>query len=224
MFHEPFSAQQRAAIHAALGDPGRLAIIDHLLLADASPSELQTMLSLPSNLVAHHLRVLEDAGVVARRRSEADRRRTYLRLNHRALEAMVPTAAQRARRVIFVCTQNSARSQLAAAVWNRRSPVPATSAGTHPAAKVHPGAVAAARRHKLPMRPRIPQHLDDVRTDDDLIIAVCDNVHEELPSGMPRMHWSIADPVRTPTNDTFDRTLAELITRIEHFAPYVQPA
>ena len=75
MFSEPISARQRAAIHAALGDPGRLAVVDHLLAADASPSELQSMLSLPSNLVAHHLRVLEDAGVVQRRRSEADRRR-----------------------------------------------------------------------------------------------------------------------------------------------------
>jgi protein-tyrosine-phosphatase/DNA-binding HxlR family transcriptional regulator len=224
MFDEPISAQRRAAIHAALGDPGRLAVVDHLLLADASPSELQAMLSLPSNLLAHHLRVLEEAGVVARRRSEADRRRTYLRLNHDALEAMVPTTAQRAHRVIFVCTQNSARSQLAAAIWNRRSPIPATSAGTHPAAKVHPGAVDAARRHDLPMRPRIPQHLDDVLADDDLIIAVCDNVHEELPAGMRRIHWSIADPVRTPTYDTFDRTLAELITRIERFAPCVQSA
>jgi ArsR family transcriptional regulator, arsenate/arsenite/antimonite-responsive transcriptional repressor / arsenate reductase (thioredoxin) len=194
-----------------------------LLLADASPSELQALLSMPSNLLAHHLRVLEDARVVKRSRSEADRRRTYLRLNHQALEVMVPTAARQAHRVVFVCTQNSARSQLAAAVWNRRSPVPATSAGTHPVARVHPGAIAAANRRKLPMRPRVPQHLNDILTDDDLIIAVCDNAHEELPAGLHRIHWSIPDPARVPTTDAFDRALDEIISRVGYFAPLVQP-
>lgn len=217
------TSEHRAKIHAALADPGRLAIVDYLLLADASPSELQAMLSMSSNLVAHHLRVLEEAGVVRRGRSEADRRRTYLRLNHDALEAMVPAASRQAHRVVFVCTQNSARSQLAAAIWNRHSPIPATSAGTHPAERTHPGAIAAARRHSLPMRPTTPRQLDDVLAHDDLIIAVCDNAHEELAAAMPRIHWSIVDPVRTSTDDAFDRALDELSTRIEYFAPCLQP-
>jgi protein-tyrosine-phosphatase/DNA-binding transcriptional ArsR family regulator len=221
---EATGAERRATIHAALADPGRLAIVDHLLLADASPSELQALLSMPSNLLAHHLRVLEGSGVVHRSKSEADRRRTYLRLDHDALELMVPTANRQAHRVVFVCTQNSARSQLAAAVWNRRSPVPATSAGTHPVDRVHPGAVAAAKRRQLPMRPRIPQHLNNILADDDLIIAVCDNAHEELPAGLRRIHWSIPDPARAPSKDAFDRVLDEITSRIDHFAPCVQPA
>ena len=119
---------RRAAVHAALGDPGRLAIVDALVLGEASPTELQQLLTMPSNLLAHHVRVLEQVGVLSRHRSEADRRRTYLTLAAGAFDGLRPVAVQDAVRVVFVCTHNSARSQLAAAMWNDTSPVPATSA------------------------------------------------------------------------------------------------
>ena len=67
--------RERLARHAALADAGRLRIVDLLTLGDRSPSELQAELGMPSNLLAHHLRILEDAGLAARHRSEADRRR-----------------------------------------------------------------------------------------------------------------------------------------------------
>ena len=54
--------ERRADIHAALADPARLQIVDTLSLGDASPSELQELLAMPSNLVAHHLKVLEGVG------------------------------------------------------------------------------------------------------------------------------------------------------------------
>src|SRR6266568_4416489 len=108
--------RRRAAVHAALAEPARLAVVDELLVGDRSPGELAEALGLPSNLVAHHLKVLAEAGVVARSRSEADRRRTYLRLVPEALAELVPAAVLTAPRVIFVCTHNSARSQLAAAL------------------------------------------------------------------------------------------------------------
>jgi len=217
-------AVRRVQIHAALADPGRLVIVDRLLLADASPSELQTALSMSSSLVAHHLGVLEGAGIVRRVRSEGDRRRSYLRLIPESLDLLVPSAAWRAERVLFVCTQNSARSQLAVAVWNRRSSLPATSAGTHPAAEVHPWALAAAARRKLQMRPHTPRHLDDVVRPTDVIIAVCDNAHEELPADGRRLHWSIPDPARVGRADAFDRVLDELTVRIDHLAPTLDPA
>jgi len=213
----------RASIHGALADPARLAIVDRLLLGEASPSELQLLLSMPSNLIAHHLRVLETAGVVRRTRSEADRRRTYLSLNSKALEVMLPSAARQAERVLFVCTQNSARSQLAVAIWNRHSNVPAASAGTHPAAEVHPGAIAAARRHGLNMRPRTPTHLANVVARGDLVIAVCDNAHEELPTDLARIHWSIPDPGRAATRTAFDRAVDALTVRIDRLVPTLQP-
>ena len=143
--------ERRAAMHAALADPARLAITDTLADGDASPSELAAM---PSNLLAHHLRVLEDAGVVARHRSEGDRRRTYLRLVPGSLDGLAGPPGRAARRVLFVCTANSARSHLAAALWRQASRVPAASAGTRPAAGIAPGAIAAAARRRLPL----PRH------------------------------------------------------------------
>src|SRR6185312_8425936 len=116
---------RRATVHAALADPARLAITDTLLAGDASPSELAAMLAMPSNLLAHHLRVLEQAGVITRRRSEGDRRRTYLRLVPVTLDSLAAPPPRPERRVLFVCTANSARSHLAAALWRRASAVPA---------------------------------------------------------------------------------------------------
>ncbi|CAN5393047.1 helix-turn-helix domain-containing protein [soil metagenome] len=222
MIEQSRELARRVQIHAALADPGRLTIVDRLLNADASPSELQAAVSMPSNLIAHHLGVLEGAGIVRRTKSEGDRRRTYLQLIPEALEAMVPANATRADRVVFVCTQNSARSQLAVAVWTRRSSVPAASAGTHPAAEVHPGALAAAERHGLPMHPQIPQHLDDIVTPADLVIAVCDNAHEELPADPSRIHWSIPDPVSGANEAAFDHALDDITHRIDRLATTLQ--
>src|SRR6516162_11639234 len=96
--------ERRAILHAALADLARLRITDTLLAGDASPSELAAMLAMPSNLLAHHLRVLEQAGVITRRRSEGDRRRTYLQLIPAALNTLAAPPARAARRVLFVCT------------------------------------------------------------------------------------------------------------------------
>ena len=219
---------RRAAVHAALGEPGRLAIVDALLLGEASPTELQQLLEMPSNLLAHHVRTLERVGVLTRHRSEADRRRTYLALAPGAFDTLRPIKVHDAVRVVFVCTHNSARSQLAAALWNDTSPIPATSAGTHPAPAVHPGAIAAARRHRVPLAPVPPRHVDDVlrRDDADLVITVCDAAHEELalPDTNPgRLHWSVPDPARTGEDAAFDRVVTDLTGRIARVAPAVRP-
>lgn len=230
---------RRATVHAALGDPGRLAIVDALVLGEASPTELQRLLAMASNLLAHHVRVLERVGVVSRHRSEGDRRRTYLALAPGAFDVLRPSRVHDAVRVVFVCTHNSARSQLAAALWNGTSPVPATSAGTRPAAAVHPGAVAAARRHRVPLTPTVPRHVDDVLRSagdpaagaDDLVITVCDAAHEELVAvrSSPaahggRLHWSVPDPARTGEDAAFDRVVADLTDRITRIAPAVRSA
>lgn len=225
--------ERRAAVHAALGEPGRLAIVDALLLGEASPTELQQLLAMPSNLLAHHVRVLERVGVVSRHRSEADRRRTYLALAPGAFDALRPVRVHDTVRVVFVCTHNSARSQLAAALWNDTSPVPATSAGTHPAPAVHPGAIAAAQRHRVPLAPAVPRHVDEVMGSgsgvEHLVITVCDAAHEELAGvrGLPdpvadRLHWSIPDPARTGEDSAFDRVVTDLTDRIARVAPAVR--
>jgi ArsR family transcriptional regulator, arsenate/arsenite/antimonite-responsive transcriptional repressor / arsenate reductase (thioredoxin) len=209
--------ERRARVHAALADPGRLLISDALADRDLSPSELATMLAMPSNLLAHHLGVLEQAGIVRRRRSEGDRRRTYLRLVPEALDVS-GRPARVARRVLFVCTANSARSHLAAALWRRASKVPVASAGTHPAAAIDPGAIAVAQRHHLPLPRLRPRHYTEIRRDDDLIVTVCDLAHEEL-GGLTAVHWSVPDPVPAGDPGSFDAALAELADRVGRFAP-----
>ena len=208
----------RAAVHAALSDPARLQITDTLLAGDASPSELAALLSMPSNLLAHHLHVLEQAGVMTRRRSEGDRRRTYLQLIPGPLDSLAVPPARAARRVLFVCTANSARSHLAAALWRRASIVPAVSAGTHPAAAIEPGAIAAATRHRLPLPRLRPRHISDVQHDDDLVITVCDLAHEELGRAAA-LHWSVPDPVLAGDPASFDTALTQLTDRVGRLAP-----
>jgi protein-tyrosine-phosphatase len=209
---------RRAAVHAALADPARLQITDTLTVSDASPSELAAMLAMPSNLLAHHLGVLEQAGIITRHRSEGDRRRTYLRLIPGALDLIASPPARTARRVLFVCTANSARSQLAAALWRRASDVPAASAGTHPATKIDAGAIAAAGRHQLPLRRLRPRHIGEVQEDGDMVVTVCDLAHEEL-GGLAALHWSVPDPVPAGDPGSFDAALGELSDRIARLAP-----
>lgn len=209
---------RRAALHAALADPARLQIVDALYLGDVSPSELATMLDMPSNLVAHHVNVLEAEGVIERHRSEGDRRRTYLRLVPSTLDEIAFPGVSARNRVLFVCTANSARSHLAVALWRRASSIPAASAGTHPADQIDPGAIAAAERHALPLRRQRPRMMGDVQQPGDLIVTVCDLAHEEL-AGADDLHWSIPDPVRVGSDDAFDIALIELERRVNDLAP-----
>src|SRR6266545_780784 len=127
--------EQRAAVHAALGEPVRLAIVEELAVSDRAPSMLSARFGLPGNLLAHHLDVLERVGLIERHMSAGDRRRRYVRLRHHALRDLTIATARRrgAERALFVCTQNSARSQMAAALWRQRTGGNASSAGTHPA-------------------------------------------------------------------------------------------
>ncbi|MER7281698.1 helix-turn-helix domain-containing protein [Dactylosporangium sp. NPDC000244] len=216
------SLHRRARVHAALGDPARLSIVDALTLGDASPGEVGQRLAMSTNLVAHHVKVLEEAGLVTRARSEGDRRRTYLRLVPGVLAALAPPALDPAERVVFVCTHNSARSQLAEALWRDRIGGAVASAGTHPAARVHPRAVRVAHRHGLALDPTGTARVGDVVRDGDLVIAVCDNAHEELTGpAAPRLHWSVPDPARADTDESFEAAYADLAGRIERIAPAV---
>ncbi|MEV4639878.1 helix-turn-helix domain-containing protein [Actinoplanes sp. NPDC049548] len=216
-----YSVRARSRVHAALGDPARLAIVDALTVGDTSPGEIACTLSMPSNLVAHHVKVLAEAGILERTRSEADRRRTYLRLRPETLAMLRPPRLPGVRRVVFVCTHNSARSQLAAALWADRAHRPAASAGTHPAPRVHPKAVAVARRHGLRLEPSGTSHVADVVGDGDLVIAVCDSAHEDLGTGASprRLHWSVPDPVRVGTDAAFEAAYTDLAGRIDRLAP-----
>ncbi|MFC7614349.1 low molecular weight phosphatase family protein [Actinokineospora soli] len=129
---------------------------------------------------------------------------------------------RQARRVVFVCSRNSARSQLAAALWVERSRVPGVSAGTRPAERVHPLAVATAKAHGLSLGEARTRHVDQVVAPDDLVIAVCDTAHEELAPG-DRLHWSVPDPAAVGTEDAFDTAFRDLADRVERLAPRSTP-
>jgi ArsR family transcriptional regulator, arsenate/arsenite/antimonite-responsive transcriptional repressor / arsenate reductase (thioredoxin) len=207
----------RAAVFAALGDPVRLAICDELALSDRSPSELGHAVGVGSNLLAHHLDVLERAGLVRRSSSRGDARRRYVRLVHARvgdLPSLVGPVRLPPRRALFVCTHNSARSQLAAAVWTSVTGTAAESAGTEPARQVHPGAVAAARRAGLDLAAATPRHLEAVRRRPELVVTVCDRAHEELGGQPGWLHWSLPDPVEDGRARAFDDTVRELRRRI----------
>ncbi len=210
--------RHRAAVHHALSDPIRLGIVDLLVVGDRSPGELARAFHLTSNLLAHHLKVLREVGLVARNRSHADARRAYVRLLPGALDGLRPVPSLTAPRVVFVCTRNAARSPLAAAVWSRRSSIPVTSAGIDPGPRMNPRAVATARRHGLRLEREGTAHVRDVITPDDLVVAVCDNAHEVLGPDERRVHWSVPDPGEADTDEAFEDVLAQLTERVERFA------
>ena len=204
----------RAERHAALGEPARLAIVDELWSSDRTPRELQTVVAQPSNLLAHHLDVLERVGLITRSRSAGDGRRRYVRLRRAALAGLDPGRRLSPEAALFACTANSARSQVAAVLWRRLAAAPAASAGTHPAERVHPLAVAAARRAGLDLADARPRHLDEIGGHPPLVITVCDRAHEELHAGPGWLHWSIPDPLASGTEAAFDATVAELRERM----------
>jgi protein-tyrosine-phosphatase len=134
------------------------------------------------------------------------------------LGSFAPTSA---RRVLFVCSANSARSQLAPALWTSVSEIPADSAGTHPANHVAPGAIAVAARHGLDLTGAVPRLVDDTIRDDDFIITVCDCAHEEYPAGTA--HWSVPDPIADGTAAAFESEFIDLEHRIGQLAPKLLP-
>lgn len=214
---ERLSVSEQAAVHRALGDEHRVRLVDYLAASDRAPGELCELTGLSSNLLAFHLRILEDAGIVERRRSEGDARRRYVHLRHAKLAGIrLPGGrAPRAATVVFVCSHNSARSQFAEAVWRAAEGDRVWSAGSDPAERVHPGAVAASRRYGVDLAGMRPKGYEAVPETADLIVTVCDRA---LESGVPlvgaSLHWSIPDPVGRGAA-VFESAFADIASRIE---------
>lgn len=211
--------ERRAKLHAALSDPTRLAIVDELCLSDRSPAELGRRLAVASNLLAHHLDQLEAAELVRRLPSHGDQRRRYVQIRPDALAELSAPVTIRAARVVFVCTGNSARSQLSAALWQQSSAVPVVSGGTDPADRINPGAIRVAERAGLRLA-GVPQPVPPLHRG-DLVVTVCDRAHERLePPPGTSLHWSVADPALT---QRFAETLALLDDRVHRLATAVRP-
>ena len=215
------------------GHPLRWGLLTELARSDRSVRELTAAVGEPQNLVSYHLAKLRTAGLVRTRRSSKDRRDTYYTadLPHCAalldeigaalhLKQAKPTTGGR---VLFLCTGNSARSQLAEALirHDTKGAVEAHSAGSHPKT-LHPNAVRVAAEYGIDISHHRTKHLDRYAGQRfTAVITLCDKVKEvcpEFPGRPERIHWSIADPAAAGATDeetypAFRATAAELATR-----------
>jgi protein-tyrosine-phosphatase len=225
--------------------PVRWRLLRELVNSDRAVRELTLLVGEPQSLVSYHLRQLRDGQLVYARRSAADGRHSYYGIDlvscQRALQAtggglhpalwLAPAVAKapggrsrHKRRILFLCTGNSARSQIAEALIEHMSggSIEASSAGSHPK-PLHQTAVRVMRRRGIDISANRTKHLDEfVAQRFDMVITLCDRVREvcpEFPSHPQLVHWSVPDPAREGTTDpasyaAFERTAAELETRI----------
>ena len=206
------SQNDRAQMFAALGDRLRLDIVDELALSDRTPGELIQKFEITSALLAHHLDVLENAQIVERIESSADRRKRFVRLSERNLPLLV--TSKYPENIQFICRHNSARSQLAAAIWKKFVGTAASSSGTEPAKTVHPLTIQIAKRHNLDLGQAIPRKYRPTSAHGRLEITVCDQSHDDLSMPLSRSHWSLPDPTNIGTIAAFEQTYQELFKRI----------
>ena len=128
--------------------------------------------------------------------------------------------------VLFLCTGNSARSQLAEVILRHTSTgrVQVASAGSVPQAEIHPMARIAARELlNVEMEGQYPKLLDEFLGQRfDYVITVCDRAAESCPifSGAPeRLHWNVEDPAAVQGGDeerqrAFDNVARALLGRV----------
>lgn len=230
-------------------EPVRWALLRELAQSDRRVDELVDALGKPQNLVSYHLGKLRAAQLVSARRSSHDRRDMFYRLDlprcrellslaatslHPALDVAPvaasgpPRAASLDASVLFLCTANTARSQMAEGLLRAATAGSATvaSAGTQPSV-VHPNAILAMERRGIDISGQSSKHMDAyLGTEFDLVVTVCDHVREqcpEFPGAARTIHWSIPDPVTegadAGTQPAFERVAEDLAIRIEYLIP-----
>jgi len=227
--------------------PVRWRLLRELVHSDRAVRELTELLDARQNLVSYHLMQLGSAGVVRSRHSSADRRDRYYAIDlkrcgellqvsgaslHPALQlvpappaaARVSDRSRRRRRVLFLCTGNSARSQMAEALLVRMSDgaVDAASAGSNPK-PLHPNAVRVMQKRGIDISGNRTKHLAEFASQRfNVVITLCDRVREvcpEFPSHPDLVHWSVPDPALAGPHDrvthqAFEQVAAELETRL----------
>lgn len=239
-----------------IGHPLRWQLLSELARSDRRVRELTALVGQRQSLTSYHLGQLRAGGLVRMRRSSADRRDSYYSLDlaacrdrlaaaggalHPGLRLasapLTPAARMPARaagerpvRVLFVCTGNSSRSQMAEALLQRLGDgrVEAVSAGSQPKA-LHPDAVRVMSERGLDISAWQSKHLCEFTGQRfDQVISLCDRVREVCPEfpGTPAVaHWSIADPAGDASGyPAFVRTADELTTRIEFLLSAIETA
>jgi protein-tyrosine-phosphatase/DNA-binding transcriptional ArsR family regulator len=226
--------EQPPALFRLAGHPLRWRLLSELAGSDRRVRELTATLARPQNLVSYHLRLLRTGGLVNMHRSSFDGRDAYYSLNlARYGDLLTATRAfgpdqrrtkSRTLRVLFLCTGNSSRSQIAEALIGPLSggAVVAVSAGSSPKA-LHPSAVRVLRRRGIDISHNETKSLTRfTRRRFDLVISLCDRVREvcpEFPGAPETIHWSVPDPAATPGSDAetypaFEQTAVDLEARI----------
>lgn len=226
------------------GHPLRWHLLTELASSDRQVRELTRVLGKRQSLVSYHLGRLREGRLVSMRRSSADGRDAYYRLDlarcrellaaaggalHPGLALAAPPAEGEAHptrpvRVLFLCTGNSSRSQMAEVLLQNLAgaSVDVHSAGSQPKS-LHPNAVRAMRERGIDISANRPKHLERfARERFDYVITLCDRVREvcpEFPGHPERMHWSMPDPAGEGATDdesypAFERTAVELDSRI----------
>lgn len=227
-------------------DPLRWRLLIELAWSDRRVRELCALLDRPQNLVSYHLAKLSKAGLVSKRKSSADGRDSYYALDvarcgnllaatgsalHPGLRLSVPPRSLSRREtgsdeisVLFLCTGNSARSQIAEALTGELSNgyIAARSAGSNPK-PLHPNAVRVMGERGIDISGWRSKHLGEFAgARFDFVVTLCDRVREVCPEfpGHPKaIHWSIPDPSREGATSrqnyrAFERTADELAARI----------
>jgi protein-tyrosine-phosphatase len=227
----------------------RWRILLALSQSDQRVEELVEQLKHPHNLLSYHLKRLRLHRLVTERRSSADARDIYYSLNldqfrelyiqagnsvHPALadpvsQALGPQDAAStypAVRILFLCTHNSARSQMAEGLLRKIAGDRAEvfSAGSEPSS-IHPLAIRVMSRFGVDLTGHRSKHFDEFAGQRfDYIVTVCDRVREACPvfPGDPeQIHWSFPDPVVVEGNmqkreKAFVDTAHQLTTRIKY--------
>jgi ArsR family transcriptional regulator, arsenate/arsenite/antimonite-responsive transcriptional repressor / arsenate reductase (thioredoxin) len=239
------------------GHPIRWSMLTRLARSDYRVQELMAFLQLPQNLASYHLRQLRAGHLVTERKSSADERSVYYSLDvehfrvlylqageqlHPALtgtpsekgtKEQPGKAPQTPLHVLFLCTANSARSQMAEALLRQLShgSIEAQSAGSQPAERVHPLAIQVMERAGIDMRLARPKHFDEFRDQHfDAIITVCDRVREVcpvFPDDPEHIHWSLPDPAHVEGSDeaqydAFEQTRRALVTRLRFLSTLLE--
>jgi protein-tyrosine-phosphatase len=215
------------------GHPIRWRLLAELATSDRRVRELTGAVGEPQNLVSYHLRLLRSGGLVVSHRSAFDGRDSYYGLDlqqHGSLFAATgafasdDAPATRPLRILFLCTGNSSRSQIAEALIDRLSngAVHAWSAGSKPKT-LHPNAVRVMAARGIDISRNETKPLDLFTGERyDLVITLCDKVREvcpDFPDTPDALHWSVPDPAFAPGTDdetyaVFEQTAVDLEARI----------
>lgn len=247
-----FPASQPPEILKMLAHETRWQLLQHLAESDYRVQELSELLQAPTNQISYHLALLRENRLVHEHRSSADGRDVYYSLSldqlrtqyftagemlHSALRVDTPpdiprqVELKRPVRVIFVCTHNSARSQMAEGILRflSQGKVEVCSAGSHPG-QIHPMALDTMQRSGIDISHQQSESIEKYLNQQfDYVITVCDNARETcpvFPNSSHQIHWSFPDPAAVEDvkkrRFAFEQTALQLNLRIQYLLITIQ--